>query len=233
MISFFKKSVLFFVLLIGLQTNAFAQTEYGRAHLWEKEINAFAELDQQQFPAKTEVLFVGSSSIRGWRSAASDFPGFRVVNRGFGGSHLEDVNFYAERIVFPYKPKLIVLYAGENDLVAGKSVERVFDDFRKFAAMVRRKLPKTRLIFVSLKPSPARWEFTPKFKELNDLIRAETEKDKRMLYVDVWTPMLDADGQPRKNIFLGDRLHMNAEGYRIWRETLSAPIKTGLKGIFR
>jgi hypothetical protein len=110
-------------------------------------------------------LLVGSSSIRGWRSAAMDFPNFRVVNRGFGGSHLEDVNFYAGQVVFPYKPKLIVLYAGENDVVAGKSVERVFDDFKKFAVSVRRKLPKTRLIFVSLKPSPARWEFTPKFKQ--------------------------------------------------------------------
>jgi hypothetical protein len=233
MISFFKKFVLSFVLLTVLQTIAFSQTEYQRAHLWEKEIDAFAELDKKQFPAKTEVLLVGSSSIRGWRSAAMDFPNFRVVNRGFGGSHLEDVNFYAGQVVFPYKPKLIVLYAGENDVVAGKSVERVFDDFKKFAVSVRRKLPKTRLIFVSLKPSPARWEFTPKFKQLNELIKAETEKDKRMLFVDVWTPMLDADGQPRKNIFLGDKLHMNAEGYRIWRETLLSPINTGLKGAFR
>lgn len=233
MIKSLKKSLLIFALLAGLQTIAFAQAVYQRAALWEKEINAFAELDKKSFPKKNGVLFVGSSSIRAWRTVAEDFPKFRVINRGFGGSHLEDLNYYAGQIVFPYKPKLIVLYAGENDLAAGKSVENVFSDFKNFVSLVRQNLPKTRIIFVSLKPSPARWNLAPKFKELNGLIKTETEKDKRLLFVDVWTPMLAPDGQPKGDIFLGDKLHMNSEGYKIWRETLLAPIKTGLKGSFR
>jgi lysophospholipase L1-like esterase len=233
MTKFLKKCVLLFVLLISLQITAFSQNDYSRAHLWEKEINAFAEFDKKEFLPKNGILFVGSSSIRGWRSLREDFPDFHPINRGFGGSHFEDLNFYAEQIVFPYKPKLIVLYAGENDIVAGKSIEQVFNDFKKFVLMVRQKLPKTRLIFVSLKPSPSRWEFTPKFKELNDLIKTETEKDKRLLYVDVWSPMLTADGQPKSDIFLGDKLHMNAAGYKIWREALLSPVKAGLKGSFR
>jgi lysophospholipase L1-like esterase len=233
MVKILRNVTLFFVLLMCGQAFAFGQSDYRRAALWEKEIAAFADADKKEFPRKGEVLFVGSSSIRGWRTLKEDFPFVKAINRGFGGSHLEDLNFYAPQIVFPYRPKLIVLYAGENDLVAGKSIETVFGDFKRFVFQMRQNLPDARLIVVSLKPSPSRWEFTPKFKELNGLLKAETEKDKRLLFVDVWTPMLDETGQPKKNIFLNDRLHMNAEGYKIWRETLFPKIKSGLKGSFR
>ena len=229
-----KKTILLFIIIPGLASIALAQQgNYQRAHLWEKEIRVFAELDKKNFPKKDGVLLVGSSSIRGWRTHAEDFPEFRTINRGFGGSHLEDVNFYASQIVLPYKPKLIVLYAGENDLVAGKSTETVFNDFKKFVQIVRQNLPNTRLIVVSAKPSPARWQFASKFQELNRLIKNEAETDKRLLFVDVWTPMLDQNGEPKKEIFLGDRIHMNAEGYKIWRETLYQPIRKGLAGKFR
>ena len=234
MSKFFQRIILLFVLIFSLQTIAFTQqNDYQRAALWEKEIQAFAELDKKDFPKKDAVLFVGSSSIRGWRSLAEDFPNFHVINRGFGGSHLEDINFYAPQIVLPYKPKLIVLYAGENDLVAGKSVERVFSDFKEFVSLLRENSPKVRLIVISVKPTPARWEFASKFQELNRLIKTETAKDKRLLFVDVWSPMLDADGKPKKDIFLGDKLHMNSLGFKIWRETLLPHIKSGLKGSFR
>lgn len=233
MVKFLRKIALVFVLFISLQEPAAAQNNYQRSHLWEKEITAFALADKKDFPKKGKILFLGSSSIRGWRTLQEDFPSVYTINRGFGGSHLEDVNFYASQIVFPYKPGLIVLYAGENDIVAGKSVETVFNDFKVFVSLVRKKLPKSRLIVVSLKPSPARWEFTPKFKELNNLIRTEAENDKRLLFVDVWTPMLDEKGEPKKDIFLGDKLHMNAKGYEIWREMLAPKIKSALKGSFR
>ncbi len=228
-----KKILLLFIILLNLQIFAFAQTVYERANLWEKEIAAFAAADEKESAPKGKILFIGSSSIRGWRTLKEDFPDFVTLNRGFGGSHLEDVNFYAAQIVFPYKPKLIVLYAGENDLVAGKSVETVFGDYKKLVSSVRKKLPKTRLIFVSLKPSPSRREFNAKFKELNDLIKTQTETDKHLLFVDVWSPMIAADGEPKKNIFQADNLHLNAEGYKIWRETLLPFIKTGFKGNFR
>lgn len=233
MMTFIKKYALALMLLLILTGSGFSQSGYTRSSLWEKEINAFVEHDKKDFPSKNGVLLAGSSSIRGWRGAAADFPEFRVINRGFGGSHLEDLNFYADKIVFPYQPKLIVLYSGENDLTAGKSVERVFDDFKFFVSLVRAKMPKTRMIFISLKPSPARWQLAEKFKNLNALIKAETEKDKRLLYVDVWSPMLEADGLPKKEIFLGDNLHLNAAGYKIWRDALREPIKRGMKGNFR
>ena len=230
---FLKKTVLFFILLVTLQIFVLGQNEYSRAHLWEKEIAAFAAADKKEFPQKGKVLFVGSSSIRGWRTLKEDFPEINSINRGFGGSHLEDVNHYAPQIVLPYKPELIVLYAGENDIAAGKSVETVFNDFKNFVSLVRKKLPKTRLIAISAKPSPSRREFAQKYKELNSLIKAETEKDKRLLFVDVWSPMLNANEEPKKEIFLGDKLHMNAAGYKIWRETLLPHINKGLKGSFR
>lgn len=228
-----RKNILLLALMFNLSIFVFAQNEYQRTDLWKAEINAFAELDKTTFPKKTEVLFVGSSSIRGWRTLEIDFPRIRTLNRGFGGSHIEDVNFYADQIVFPYKPKLIVFYAGENDLAAGKTIETVFADFKKFVSVVRGKLPKTRLIFISLKPSPSRWEFSEKFRALNALIKSETEKDDKSLYIDVWSPMLAQNGQPKPEIFLGDKLHMNPAGYQIWREALSVPVKKGLKGSFR
>lgn len=233
MIKFLKNILPIFALFITLAVTVAAQNDYKRAALWEKEINAFAAADKKDFPKKGKVLFVGSSSIRAWRALKEDFPEFYTINRGFGGSHLEDVNFYASRIVFAYKPKLIVLYAGENDIAAGKPIDAVFDDFKKFVSTVRQKLPKTRLIVVSIKPSPARREFTAKYKQLNDLMKTETERDKHLLFVDVWTPMLDESGEPKKDIFLGDKLHLNHEGYKIWRETLLPFIKTGVKGSFR
>ncbi|MCU1290830.1 MAG: hypothetical protein JWN60_3059 [Acidobacteria bacterium] len=228
-----KRTLLFSALLLGLQVVVFGQSEYKRSALWEKEIAAFAAADKKDFPKKGKVLFVGSSSIRGWRTLKKDFPDIYAINRGFGGSHFEDVNHYAEQIVLPYKPKLIVLYAGENDIAAGKTIETVFNDYKRFVSIVHAKLPKTRIIVVSAKPSPSRLGFAAKYKELNSLMKAETEKDKRLMFVDVWTPMLDETGEPKKEIFQNDRLHMNAEGYKIWRETLLPYLKTGLKGNFK
>ena len=206
--------------------------QYERAKLWEKEIAAFAEADKKEFPKTVEVLFVGSSSIRGWRTLAEDFPDFRTLNRGFGGSRLEDVNFYVPQIVLPYKPELIVLYAGENDLVAGKAPQKVFDDYRQFVSLVHEKLPKTRIIFVSIKPGPARWKFRDKFAEANELIRIESQKDKRLAFVDVFKSMLEETGEPKKEIFLGDGIHLNREGYKIWREALAPHIRRGIKKNF-
>lgn len=233
MVNQLKSSALVFILFVLFPMISFAQNDYTRANWWEKEIAAFTAADKLESPKKGKILFVGSSSIRGWRTLKEDFPGLHIINRGFGGSHLEDINFYADKIIFPYKPKLTVLYAGENDLVAGKSVETVFADFKKFVSLMKNNLPKSRLIVISLKPSPARWEYAPKFKQLNLLLKSETEKDKRFLFVDVWSPMLDAKGEPLKNIFFGDALHLNVDGYKIWRETLLPAVNKGFKGAFR
>ncbi len=233
MINLLKKFTVILVLFVSLTATVAAQTEYKRDALWAKEINAFAAADKKEFPKRGKILFVGSSSFRAWRTLREDFPDFYIINRGFGGAHLEDVNFYANQIVFPYKPKLIVLYAGENDIAAGKPVDAVFNDFKTFVASVEKNLPKSRLIVVSVKPSPARREFAAKYKQLNALMKTETERDKKhLIFVDVWTPMTDGDDEPKKDIFLGDKIHLNRKGYEIWRETLLPFIETGWKGKF-
>ena len=171
-------------------------------------------------PRPDGVLFVGSSSIRLWPTLAADFPGIYTLQRGFGGAELSDVIRYAPRIVLPYRPRLIVLYAGENDIAAGKTAAAVFREYQAFVALVRRSLPETRIVFVSIKPSPSRWALADQMREANDLIRRHISTDPRLSFVDVFTPMLGPDGKPRQDLFVEDRLHMNAEGYKIWRNLI-------------
>ena len=158
-----------------------------------------------------------------WQSLESEFPGLPVLNRGFGGSELSDVARLAHRIVVPYKPRVIVVYAGDNDLAAGKTSMQVFSAFQSLVATMHRDLPGARLAFVSIKPSIARLNLLDKIRETNQLIRDHTRTDDSLIYVDVFTPMLNLSGQPRPELFLEDGLHMNARGYAIWRD-LIAPI---------
>lgn len=194
-----------------------------------EEIARFEAADLLAPPRPGGVLFVGSSSIRLWPTLASDFRGVAVLQRGFGGAELSDVVRYAPRIVLPYRPRLIVLYAGENDIAAGKSAAAVFREYQAFVGLVRRALPETRIAFVSLKPSGSRWALVGQMREANDLIRRYTATDHRLLYVDVFTPMLGPDGRPREELFVEDRLHLNAAGYVLWRELLQ-PIVQGDSG---
>lgn len=198
---------------------ASAQT-YTRANLWQKEIDAFAETDQRQTPPANPVLFVGSSSFRMWQSVRRDFPGVNIINRGFGGSHFEDVIHYAPQTIAPYRPKTVIIYAGDNDITAGKTVSRVFEDYKTLVRLIRVNSPNARIVFVSIKPSPSRREFWGKFQELNSLVKAEGAKDRRLIYVDIWQKMLNADGSPREELYQSDRLHMKPAGYAIWRAAL-------------
>jgi lysophospholipase L1-like esterase len=192
---------------------------------WEPEISAFEASDRTSPPPKNAVVFVGSSSIRLWTGLEADFPGTPVVNRGFGGSQLPDSTHFAGRIVTPYRPRTIVLYAGDNDLASGRTPEQVADDFREFVRRARADLPKVKIVFVSIKPSPARVQLLPRMRETNDRIRREIEQGKRLAYVDVFTPMLGADGAPRPELFGPDGLHMNRAGYALWAARLRPVIR--------
>ena len=187
------------------------------ADRWEAAIKAFEVQDQQSPPASAANVFVGSSSIRLWKLDAS-FPKHACVNRGFGGSQLSDSVKYAERIVIAYKPRVVVIYAGDNDLNAGKSPEKVFTDYRAFRDKVHTALLETKIVFVSIKPSPSRWKLREKGLDANRLIRDEIAKGKNQVFVDVWTPMLGDNGMPRPELFLKDQLHMNDAGYAIWSQ---------------
>jgi lysophospholipase L1-like esterase len=184
---------------------------------FEKEIQAFEAADRKQMPPSGGVLFLGSSSIRLWKTLAQDFPDAAVINRGFGGSKIPDSTRYAPKIVLPYKPKTIVFYAGDNDLAQGCSPEGVLEDFKTFVRKVHTELPQTRVLFIAVKPSPARWKIVEQQREANRLVQEFTKTDaKRLGYIDVFTPMLDADGQPRPELFVQDQLHLSPKGYEMW-----------------
>jgi lysophospholipase L1-like esterase len=192
---------------------------------WEAEIQSFEQSDRTHPPPQGAILFVGSSSIRLWKSLARDFPDLPVINRGFGGSQLVDSTYFADRIVTPYHPRQIVVYAGANDISAGKTPLQVLGDFRAFAAKVHTALPQTRIAFLAVAGNPARWSQIERVKAANDLIRKDCEKDPRLDYIDVFTPMMAEDGHPKPGIFVQDRLHMNEKGYAIWTRVIRPYLK--------
>jgi lysophospholipase L1-like esterase len=187
---------------------------------WGKEIHAFETADKTNPPPKDAVLFVGSSSIRLWKNLAQAFPGHECINRGFGGSQLSDSVAFADRIVMPYRPKLIVLYAGDNDIAGGKTPGRILADFKAFAEKVHAGLPQTRIAYIAIKPCPLRERFLPQVKATNSLIRDYTATDDHLLYVDIFTPMLNQEGRPRADLCLKDGLHPNAQCYEVWASIL-------------
>jgi lysophospholipase L1-like esterase len=192
---------------------------------FQNEIEAFEAADRAHPPTPGSVMFLGSSSIRLWKTLAEDFPDLRVVNRGFGGSTVPDSTRYADRVVVPHRPRLIVYYEGDNDIAAGHSPERVLADFKAFVSLLHERLPETRLLFISIKPSPSRAKVAAQAKEANRLVREFIASDPKLAYVDVWTPMLGTDGQPREELFGPDRLHMNRKGYELWASILRPLVK--------
>jgi lysophospholipase L1-like esterase len=195
-------------------SRVFAQAK-ASASPFEAEIRAFEASDKTNPPPSGAILFIGSSSIRLWKTLAQDFPEHKVLNRGFGGSQIADSVQFADRIVFPYNPRMIVFYAGGNDINAGKSSEKVFADFKEFAEKVRSRLPTTRLTYISIAPNPARWKQVEKVKAANSMIE-DYCKANHLTFINVFPHMLGADGQPRPEIYADDRLHMNAKGYALW-----------------
>lgn len=195
---------------------AAAQLQTGSV-IWEQDIQKFEAADKANPPKPGAIVFVGSSSIEHWKDVASDFPDKRVLNRGFGGSRIADSTYYAGRIIVPYKPSMVVFYAGDNDINDGHSAQQVFDDYVAFVARVRKDLPATPIAYISIKPSPSRAKLLPVMKEANAKVRAYAATHPDLIYIDVASKMLDAGGQPRAELFLEDRLHMNRAGYDLWR----------------
>ena len=182
------------------------------------------EVDRLAPPAACQVLFVGSSSIVKWKETlAADMEPMPVINRGFGGSHIEYVNRWFDQLVAPYHPRAIVFYAGENDIDAGKSVDRVVADFDEFMRLKTRTLGDTPVYFISLKPSKLRIAELPLQSQVNDAIRSRSARRSDLHFIDVVPAMLSEGGKP-KDLFVADGLHMNAAGYRIWTHEVRAAL---------
>lgn len=204
-------------ILLTLLVLSFGAGAKGPDHSqWERDIQAFEASDRASPPPAHAVLFIGSSSIRFWKSLASDFPNYRVINRGFGGSDMDDATAFADRIVTPYKPVAIVVYAGDNDLQNGDTPEQVRDDFAAFVTKVRQAQPQVPIAFISIKPSVARVSLLPSIQAANKLISAWAMTQKNVAFLDVAPAMVDAQGQPKPDLFIDDGLHMNPKGYALW-----------------
>jgi hypothetical protein len=187
---------------------------------WTAEIAAFAKADAAKPPPRDAVVFTGSSSIRRWTTLAGDFPGVAVINRGFGGCELADCVFYADRIVIPCHPRLVAVYAGENDLWAGKTPAAVLADFQAFRAKIHAALPQAKILYLAIKESPSRARVRNEVLLANRLIAADCATDPRCRFVDVGTPMLDGQGRTRPGLFAEDQLHLKPESYAIWIKVL-------------
>lgn len=207
------------IVLLALPASAtLAQAPNPDPHRFEAAIADFAAWDAKNSFPEGAILFVGSSSIRRWPTALA-FPDLPVINRGFGGAHVSDVNFYYEQVITPYRPATIVFYAGDNDIGAGKTPEQVLSDFETFMARVSKSLPDTRVLFLSIKPSFARWQHWPTMIETNELIQRFIAGQPNLSFVDMATPLLTAEGKP-KDVFVEDGLHLNEAGNRLWQQAL-------------
>ena len=190
------------------------------ADRWEPAMRAFEASDRANPPAEGGIVFLGSSSFRRWDLEKS-FPGEGLINRGFGGSQMADALRYLDRIVLPLKPRTIFLYEGDNDIGSGKSPATVEREFRQLVARVRAALPDTKVVFVSIKPSMRRWHLIEQARDANVRVRAVTEADPLLEYIDAGTGLLGADGKPRPDLFVSDELHLNDAGYEIWAELVA------------
>ena len=198
---------------VTLQSAAPAQNDFAR---WEKSIAAFEQSDRTKPPPQKALVFTGSSTILFWKTMTEDLPDHKVINRGFGGSQIVDATHFADRIIIPYKPKMVLIRSGGNDIFAGKSPAVVFQDFKDFVAKIHSKLPKTEVVYIALSPSVARWENADKEKSLNMMVLEFTKKNKHVKYLDDADISLGADGKPRPELFVADKLHLNAEGYKLF-----------------
>lgn len=206
------------LLFVFVSAKLFAQHSFP---FWQ-DIQNFKRQDSLKTPPLHPVLFVGSSSFTKWTDVQNYFPGYTILNRGFGGSTLADMIRYEKDVIFNYHPGQIVIYCGENDLAESDLVtaKTVYERFVKLFSDIRKVYPTVPVIYISMKPSPSRWHLREKMMEGNRLIENYLKKDKHADFISVWNAMLGADGKPKPDIYIEDQLHMNAKGYAIWKKLI-------------
>lgn len=203
-------------LLVGISLQAQDQDRP-----FSTEINAFLERDRASFPKKGGILFVGSSSIGGWTDMEDRLQDYAIIRRGFGGSTYSDILMYLHDIVLPYRPSKLFLYAGENDLVQGKTIDSIITTLAKIQAAIKKELPYTDLYIISVKPSIKLQTYKAEITELNRRIQAYAlAQPGTVSYVDIHNAMLDSEGNVKPGLFISDNLHLNAAGYDVWEQVI-------------
>jgi lysophospholipase L1-like esterase len=214
--------VLLAAVFVALPIVAAAQAP-ALAERFEARVLEYEAADAQTAPPRGAILFAGDSQFYRWKTIHEDLPGYTLINRGIDSFQFRDLIHYADRLVTPYQPRLIVLHVGGNDIHNGRTPAQVLEDFRSFVAAVRAKLPAVRIIFSSITPGPGRWDEAPQRREANRVIREYIASRPDLKFIDLWDAMLTADGQPREDIWVADRVHPNHEGYLI-RVRLTQPL---------
>lgn len=215
-------------LAAALALTLIAPPKPGKHEQWDAEIAKLEAKVEKRTDLRNGVVFTGSSSIKNWKTLAKDFNGIPVINMGFGGSELADAVYYIDRLVLQYKPRVVVVYSGENDINAGVPVRRVLEDLKQFITLVHKSDPNTRIIVVSLKPSPSREKHLAKVREYNSLAANYISGVRNVEFADVFTPMLTPDGKFRDELYVSDRLHMTPAGYAIWTDLLAPMVKKSI-----
>ena len=215
-------------LLVVPSTRAAAQAAAADPNRWESAIAKFEEADKVTPPPQNAIVFIGASSIVRWNLRES-FPelGAQAINRGFGGSLAPDSTRYADRIVIPYKPRMVVFYAGDNDVEANHTPAQIAGDFAAFEQKVHAALPDTQIVFISIKPSIRRFPWIEQIKGANALVREYCATHPHLTFVDIVPQMLGEDGKPRKELLVADGLHMTPAGYKIWNDALRPVLQLG------
>ncbi len=185
---------------------------------FEKEVKLIADRLKRDGYQVGSTLFTGSSSIRMWVSLQEDFPQKPIINTGFGGSTAADLKRHLYPLVLQLRPARVFIYEGDNDINNGTSIDEIMSDLEQIVMRIQVVDPNCQIYLISAKPSPSRWDKKEQYLALNEAMKSYTEKKENVGFVDVWTPMLDENGNPKSNIFLQDQLHMNKTGYDIWRE---------------
>jgi len=182
---------------------------------FEKNVQLYESADKAAKPPKNPILLVGDSQFFRWKTLAEDLPGYTIVNRGIDSFQFSDILYFQDRLVKPYKPRLIILHVGGNDLTQGKTTEQFLADFKTFVARVRAEQPKVPIAFTSITPSPGRWAQAPLRIKTNQAVKDYIATQKNLHYIDLWEAMLTKEGQPREDIWVADRIHPNHDGYLI------------------
>jgi lysophospholipase L1-like esterase len=212
-----KKVLILIFLIITVQTLS-AQNK----PLYWDDVQTIKRYDEMYEPPYQPILFIGSSSIRKWNDLERTFADYVVLNRGIGGAVVNDITYYLNDLVFPYHPRQIVIYVGENDLPDENSTaDSVLNRTKRLIEGIRAKLPETSILYISMKPSPSRQKYQPKAIEANGLIREYLKADENITFIDIFSLMLTPEGKLRPELFVGDMLHMNGEGYKIWRTAIA------------
>ena len=219
----------FFCAPLSAQTPAAAPATPTAEERFEKTVQTFEAADKAAPPPKGAILLVGDSQFYRWKTLAEDLPGYTVINRGVDSFQFAEVLRYFDRTVLPYDPRFIVLHVGGNDVNNGKSPDQILADFKTFVGKVRVKYPNIPIAFTSITPSPGRWTQAETRKKANAAIKTYVATQKNLHFIDLWDAMLTADGQPREDIWVEDRIHPNQAGYqirvRIMRPLLGPPDK--------